>query len=239
MSDTSKLSHEINNYLSVILSQMQNIEEKYNALSTDKSWAAMKQDTCQLARFVGSHILSSDENTLVAASTEMLEEKQTSEIFSIHTLLQSLTHSWKLRYSRRGFRLTYINQHQDSLKMMGTPYEVVQIFNNLLSNSYDALALKQQDSENISHNWFPEATLILACFKDQIIIKLEDNGCGIPESKLPHIFDYGITTKESGHGIGLSVVKELVEKHHGHIYVRSLEQDGCDFHLIFPAFSIE
>ena len=262
MSNTSKLSHEINNYLSVILSEIQSIEEKYKALAKDNDWIAMKRDTCQLSKMVSSFssrassvgnnkipMLTSqsirtksrllpdsaeDAKKQSAASVEAPGSCQTEEVFTIHALLQSLSHSWKLRYSKKGFRLTYINQHQEALKMRGTPFEIVQIFNNLLSNSFDALALKQQ-SKTTENTWFPEANLILTSFKDQIIIKLEDNGCGIPDDTVSHIFEYGLTTKKSGHGIGLAVVKELVEKHHGHIYVRSHGQHGCDFHLIFPA----
>ena len=85
----------------------------------------------------------------------------------------------------------------------------------------------------------PRGGLILCNNQNQIVIKLEDNGFGIPEDTLSHIFEYGFTTKTNGHGIGLSVVQELVNKHHGHIYVHSHQKKGCDFHLIFPAVFVE
>lgn len=233
MSNTSKLSHEINNYLSVICSELQSIEDKHQILAKDQDWIAMKKDTWQLGKIINSY---SDIKplSLTAASMETNTALPVQELFSIHNLLQSLSHSWKLRYSRKGFRLTYINQNQNSLQMNGTPFEIVQIFNNLLSNSFDAL-LQKQKSKPTHQTWFPEACLVLTSYKDQIIIKLEDNGCGISADKIPHIFDYGITTKSSGHGIGLPVTQELVKKHNGHIYVRSQESNGCIFHIIFPA----
>lgn len=233
MSNTSKLSHEINNYLSVIYSEIQSIEEKYKSLADDQDWISMKQDTWQLGKLVNSYS-EIKPLSLTAASIESDVSLPAQELFSIHNLLQSLSHSWKLRYSRKGFRLTYINQNQKSLKMNGTPFEIVQIFNNLLSNSFDALSQKQK-FKPYHQAWFPEACLVLTSYNDQIIIKLEDNGCGISSDKLTRIFDYGITTKSSGHGIGLSVAQELVKKHNGHIYVRSQESKGSIFHIIFPA----
>lgn len=233
MSNTSKLSHEINNYLSVICSEIQSIEEKHKSLVGDRDWIAIKQDTLQLGKIVNSYS-EVKPLSLSAASMETNVSLPPQELFSIHSLLQSLSHSWKLRYSRKGFRLTYINQNQKSLKMSGTPFEIVQIFNNLLSNSFDALAQKQK-SKPRHQIWFPEASLVLSSYKDQIVIKLEDNGCGISSDKIPLVFDYGITTKSSGHGIGLSVAKELIKKHNGHIYVRSQESKGSIFHIIFPA----
>ena len=255
MSNTSKLSHEINNYLSVICSEMQLIESKYKELSRDRDWIAMKQDTWQLGNMLDSFSdqaaasvetelsellpnLSGTNQILKSASFSPEHKQQTEELFSIHNLLQSLSHSWKLRYSKKGFRLIYINQHQETLQMRGTPFEIVQIFNNLLSNSYDALSEKKKAKGN-SQTWFPEARLILCNNQNQIVIKLEDNGFGIPEDTLSHIFEYGFTTKTNGHGIGLSVVQELVNKHHGHIYVHSHQKKGCDFHLIFPAVFVE
>lgn len=235
MSNTSKLSHEINNYLAVISSEIQMIEEKHKILIRDTDWISMKQDTLHLGKIIDS-FSETKPLSLTAASTAPDIQIPDTELFSIHNLLQSLSHSWKLRYSQKGFRLTYINQHQEALKMSGIPFEIVQIFNNLLSNSFDAL-VQRQKSEPDHQTWFPEACLILASYKNQIIIKLDDNGCGIPKDKVPHIFDYGITTKSFGHGIGLSITKDLVHKHHGHIYVTSKESSGCTFHIVFPSSS--
>lgn len=233
MSNTSKLRHEINNCLSVICSELQSIEEKHQSLADDQDWITMKQDTWHLGKIVNSY---SEPKPLSfsAASMETNTAISSQELFSIHRLLQNLSHSWKLRFSKKGFRLTYINQNQEALKMSGTPFEIVQIFNNLLSNSFDALSQKQKNMSKYQ-TWFPEACLLLTSYKDQIIIKLEDNGCGIAPNTVPHVFEYGITTKSSGHGIGLAVTKELVKKHNGHIYVRSQESKGSVFHIIFPA----
>ena len=254
MSDISKFRHEIKNYLTVICSEIQSIEEKHPVLSKDPDWIMMKQDAVQVGKMV--HFLGKETNPseLSAASLDacaIQEQKKEGKIelpkqnnptkfeeaFLIHPLLQSLSHSWKLRYSQKGFRLTYINQTQGTLKIKGIPSEMIQIFNNLLANSYDALweKLKMTSEGTPEGAWFPEASLILARYKNQVIIKMTDNGCGISKDNIPHVFEYGVTTKPAGHGIGLAVVEELVKKYHGYIHVRSEEGHGCNVYLSFPA----
>jgi signal transduction histidine kinase len=70
--------------------------------------------------------------------------------------------------------------------------------------------------------------------QEQIIhLEVKDDGCGIPEQSLPHIFDtfYQVNTEEnprmSGVGIGLAMVKLLVQKHNGSVYVDQTYKDGC------------
>ena len=69
-----------------------------------------------------------------------------------------------------------------------------------------------------------------------IIIDIEDNGIGIAEDKLHKIFDkfYRIDQKEniSGTGLGLTVVREIIEAHNGRIFVESKIGKGSRFSII-------
>jgi signal transduction histidine kinase len=75
---------------------------------------------------------------------------------------------------------------------------------------------------------------------DNIIIIVEDTGIGIPEDKLNTIFDRFIqvnktfTREREGSGIGLSLVKSLVDMHNGKIYVESVEGAGSKFIIELP-----
>ena len=68
----------------------------------------------------------------------------------------------------------------------------------------------------------------------------QDSGIGIPKDDLPHIFDrfYRVKGKATRHitgsGLGLSLVKEVVEAHQGYIDVRSDPENGTTFMLSFP-----
>lgn len=70
--------------------------------------------------------------------------------------------------------------------------------------------------------------------KDRIQITVTDNGKGIPEDVLPHIFEPFTTTKTKSTGLGLSVVYGIVEQHTGTIDVVSKVDEGTTFTIILP-----
>ncbi len=68
-------------------------------------------------------------------------------------------------------------------------------------------------------------------------LSVSDNGKGIPEDVLPHIFEPFYTTKEPGHGtgLGLATVYGIVQQNHAHINVESMVGQGSTFRIFFPA----
>jgi signal transduction histidine kinase len=72
------------------------------------------------------------------------------------------------------------------------------------------------------------------------VITVRDNGIGIPEDKLSQIFerfkqvDNLLSRRHEGSGIGLSIVKSLVEMHGGKISVKSKYEEGTEFTVILP-----
>ena len=68
------------------------------------------------------------------------------------------------------------------------------------------------------------------------VFSVSDNGCGMDETILDQIFEPHFTTKEAegGSGIGLSVVKSLVEKHQGAVEVKSQIGQGATFYVYLP-----
>lgn len=70
--------------------------------------------------------------------------------------------------------------------------------------------------------------------QDSIEIHFADTGCGIKKENLPNLFEPLFTTKAKGIGLGLALVKTLVERHGGSIRVESEVGRGTTFHLTFP-----
>ncbi len=56
---------------------------------------------------------------------------------------------------------------------------------------------------------------------DEVVVKVEDNGPGIPDAAMPRIFDPFFTTKPAGTGLGLAVAKNIVEEMGGRMYARN------------------
>ncbi len=78
--------------------------------------------------------------------------------------------------------------------------------------------------------------LTLRTFRDgdRAVVELEDTGGGIPDEVRGRIFEPFFTTKASGTGLGLAVVRRIVEGHGGEIQVRSVPGAGTTFSLRFP-----
>ena len=86
--------------------------------------------------------------------------------------------------------------------------------------------------------------ILLSREDDNAILQVKDTGVGIPEESLPHIFerfyrvDKARSRKSGGSGLGLSIVRNLVERNRGQIHVES-SSAGTVFTVVFPAFDTE
>jgi signal transduction histidine kinase len=80
----------------------------------------------------------------------------------------------------------------------------------------------------------PRITLFAATLANsRIILKISDNGTGIPEELMDKIFIPFFSTKKSGSGIGLSLCKQIMMLHKGSIQVHSVDGEGTAFVLTF------
>ena len=107
-----------------------------------------------------------------------------------------------------------------------------QVFMNLISNAIDAL----EDTQS------PKITLKTDITPQHAIIRIQDNGPGIPPSAQDHIFDPFFTTKAMGKGtgLGLSISHQIItEQHHGTIVCESNAQQGTTFTLTIPLIQVE
>jgi signal transduction histidine kinase len=69
---------------------------------------------------------------------------------------------------------------------------------------------------------------------NELRISVTDNGPGIPENRLPALFDPFATWKSGGLGLGLSISRSLVEAHGGHLTARNREGGGAEFQFTLP-----
>ncbi|EAW35564.1 ATP-binding protein [Lyngbya sp. PCC 8106] len=109
------------------------------------------------------------------------------------------------------------------------PAQINQVFMNILSNAIDAL-LEQE-------NQLDKKIMILTESQDEeVIIRISDNGGGIPAEILGKLFDPFFTTKPvgKGTGLGLAISYKIIEKHQGKIQVHSSEHEGTEFMITLP-----
>ena len=105
-----------------------------------------------------------------------------------------------------------------------------QVFLNLIANAIDAL-LSDEENQNREISIQTEIGQ-----KDEIIVRIKDNGCGINPEIKHKIFDPFFTTKPVGQGtgLGLSVSYKIIEKHHGKILVNSQLNQGTELIIYLP-----
>ena len=101
---------------------------------------------------------------------------------------------------------------------------VEQILINLILNALEAVKQKPQ----------PNITLSAALNSGKRpVIKVADNGAGIPDEVLDKIFIPFFSTRKNGNGIGLSLCKQIMMLHRGNIHVQSVPEEGTCFSLMF------
>jgi nitrogen fixation/metabolism regulation signal transduction histidine kinase len=115
---------------------------------------------------------------------------------------------------------------RDLPAVRGDPAQLRQVIHNLLQNAQDALA----DT--------PEPRIVIrseAAEPGKVRFSVTDNGTGFPEHLMKRAFEPYVTTKPRGTGLGLVIVKKIVEEHGGDITIANVAPHGARVSLTFPA----
>jgi len=109
------------------------------------------------------------------------------------------------------------------------PAQINQVFMNIISNATDALLADKESSDQT-------VTISTEAASGQVVVKIRDNGPGIPEEIKGRLFDPFFTTKPIGQGtgLGLSISYQIIQKHQGAIAVNSALGQGSEFVITLP-----
>jgi YD repeat-containing protein len=111
-----------------------------------------------------------------------------------------------------------------SPRIVGDPAQLRQVIHNLLQNAEDALA----GVEN------PRITLRTECNASGLRVTIADNGSGFPAELMKRVFEPYVTTKPKGTGLGLVIVKKIIEEHGGTVEIANVTPHGARVTLDFP-----
>lgn len=100
------------------------------------------------------------------------------------------------------------------------------VIENLCKNAINAIGAAGKITINVNKN-----------SKNQVVIDIHDTGVGIPKSKFETVFQPGYTTRKRGWGLGLSLVKRIIDNYHsGHIFVKESEiGKGTTFRILLKS----
>jgi signal transduction histidine kinase len=107
--------------------------------------------------------------------------------------------------------------------------QVEQVVINVLLNAMDAVESKENPRIEVA---------LVKPANGQLCLQLNDNGTGIDREELQHIFVPFYSTKEHGSGIGLSLARQIMKRHHGDIAVRSEKGVGTTCELYFNRINV-
>jgi signal transduction histidine kinase len=106
---------------------------------------------------------------------------------------------------------------------------MLRVFNNLFRNAI----------QSIPSNRLGEIFVQLKLSENAIILSIQDNGTGISDELRDKIFSPNFTTKNSGMGLGLALVKNIIESSEGKIWFESTVNVGTTFFISLPVFNPE
>ena len=102
--------------------------------------------------------------------------------------------------------------------------QLSRVFNNLLKNAIQAIPSSIEGKINV----------VISQEENNYLIEVKDNGSGISDDKKDKIFVPNFTTKSTGMGLGLAMVKNIVENANGSIWFETKETIGTSFFIKFP-----
>ncbi|OGB60660.1 MAG: hypothetical protein A2Y94_03460 [Caldithrix sp. RBG_13_44_9] len=141
--------------------------------------------------------------------------------FDIHRVLHQLLNIMDDIIHKRKVKVVLQFQCKESL-VLGDEKMIFQAMLNVLKNAMEALS----DERTL--------TLKTECDKKYVKISLHDSGRGISRENLEKIYDPFFTTKTEGTGLGLAVVRQIIEDHHGKIEIHSKERRGTTVQIFLP-----
>jgi signal transduction histidine kinase len=103
--------------------------------------------------------------------------------------------------------------------------QIIRVITNLVKNAIQAIPENQQN---------PKIVVRITQSDQKVILMVQDNGAGIKESDKDRIFEPKFTTKTSGMGLGLGIIKNVIESYQGQIYFKSEQGVGTEFVVEFP-----
>ena len=215
---SASAAHELKTPLATILVNLEVLEldGKTSPDRMEKVLTIVKANTERMIRLVEDLMrLTSDKDH------EMEEEVELSEVFAI--TLDELSPLIRKK------DLTVSIENTPDISLTGSRVMLYRVMSNLLENA----AKYNREHGSIS--------IVTGRDDNGVTVKIEDTGIGIPEEALSHIFEpfYRVDQSRSravgGAGLGLPLVKDIVEKHGGEVTVKSAAGEGTTFILRFPA----
>lgn len=213
-----QVAHDIKNPLTTIKLSMQQLER----LSSDPAQAAayLKKAIARLIEQIDSLAQIATEFSLFAN----LDIRQKHDMV-LNDVVESV---YDLFTEDRNVDLS-IHLPPERYHIQGDKNHLIRVFNNLVINAIQAVPAERKGRIELS----------ITRQGNFSVVRIRDNGGGIPPEIQKRVFEPNFTTKSSGSGLGLAICKRIIEAHDGNIYFETRPGEGTDFYVELPISACE
>ncbi len=228
---TSGIAHEIKNPLNSLNIHAQILEgeiEKLRARGHGREMAPFSragkiilEETARLARIIEQFLLAA------RPVSPNLEPRDLRDLFA------QIDRIFRPECERCGVELR-LAADPDVPSVLIDEHLMLQALRNLVRNALDALCDPAWRDTQPSDRFVPRIAIESRLAADAVQIIVQDNGPGIPEGTIEHIFEPYFTTKPGGTGLGLMVVYRIIAEHRGALHVDTQPGEGSQFVILLP-----
>jgi signal transduction histidine kinase len=216
---TASIAHEINQPLGAILSNAETAEillgsKQPHLEEVQQILADIRKDDLR-----ASEVIRRMRELLLKRELELKLIDLNAVASDVLRLVDGETH-------RRGVEIE--KQFADILPVVrGDVIHLQQVLLNLIINGMEAMSELSESNRRLTMRTVYDG-------KGNVEVAVEDLGPGIPPDRLPRLFDSFFTTKTHGMGLGLSIVRSIVEAHGGRIWAENSPSGGACFRFTLP-----
>jgi PAS domain S-box-containing protein len=216
---TASIAHEINQPLGAILSNAETAEILLQS----------KQPHLEEIQHILADIRKDDlrASEVIRRMRELLRKRELEfKLIDLNVVASDVFRFVDGETHRRGVEIE--KQFADTLPVVrGDVIHLQQVLLNLILNGMEAMSESSKSNRRLTIRTAYDG-------KGNIEVAVEDSGPGIPSERLPRLFDSFFTTKTHGMGLGLSIVRSIVEAHGGRIWAENNASGGACFRFTLP-----
>jgi len=217
------MSHELRTPLSVMNGYLETIlMDNHLDKGLEKMLKIIEDETARLTRLVNDLL---DLGRLEKSLTDSTNIKE----INISNITKKVFEFFKLL--SEGLDVSLTAEVANNLKIKGDEERIMQAVYNIVDNALKFTSMKEKGEKNVYVRLYKESS--------NVVLEIEDTGIGIPSKELEKIFDmfYRVdksrTRQVSGFGLGLYIVKSILDKHNAGVYLESEENNGTLFRITF------